>query len=249
MSTREIVQTARPIANLTELFWDGSVSDDPEVAQHLFVTDLLKVGQLVANADGVLSERERFAMICVTSMTSFGAYAELLRWDSMKGVERETYEENFNNLRDSAREDGLENLQFLSAVQEVDRARRDALLAKLADAIYSFADLVAKADGTVTAEEHAQLNRLRARLDGQPQASQSQPSEIPAVDSAAAVAEQLPGSRSGPQEIPASRLQDPPLKVDSRSLAIGTLVTLLNQLSEADLHKLVDHARRLAGTD
>jgi tellurite resistance protein len=246
MSTREIVQTARPIVKLGELI--RMASSDTEMAQHLFMTDLLKVGLLVANADGVISERERFAMISVTSLIQYAAYAELLRWDSMEEFEREMYEETCTNLCDIARDDGVENLQYLVALQDVAQAKRGPLMSKLADAIYGFAHLVAKADGTVTSEEQTQLDRLRARLDGHSPTSRSQPDETSAVELAGVVTEQ-PIGRSDGRQRPAAQSLGSSLDPDSRRLAIGTLVTLLAQLSEANLHELISHARRLAGTD
>jgi hypothetical protein len=91
-----------------------------------------------------------------------------------------------------------------------------------------------------------------AAIVGQPLASLSQPSGIPAFESAAAVTEQLSSSRVGAEGLSAdgmSGLRDPAPKVDSRILAIGTLVTLLHQLSEADLPMLIDHARQMAGKE
>ncbi len=70
MSTREIVQRVRSIARLTGQLWEAS--SDPEMTEHLLVTDLLKVGMLVADADGAFNERERFTMICLISLVPYG---------------------------------------------------------------------------------------------------------------------------------------------------------------------------------
>lgn len=162
----KVLYEAMPMLKTTKI-------DDPSPFLNCLYTDLSKISLICSNADGTFDWRESRA----TTLIIYGicimmkgdsvdtAVSSIQCWDNMPALDKQTIEEAVKKLlKETTSSDRAEILSLPSIIRRVDKEYGSNMFDLAAHAMYRFAEIIVKADGTVSWSEKDALLKVRKMI-------------------------------------------------------------------------------------
>ncbi|WP_199296180.1 AAA family ATPase [Trichocoleus sp. FACHB-591] len=150
MNTNELSQEVNVVYNAFSPLLELTGND----FENLLVVDLAKIGIICGFSDGEFDHKELYVYSLMLGLVrkSQDILSELYWWDSSKEV-RDVYEKTVLDLFERVAENNAYEFYIPSVIRSIDKNNGTNFFDPFVNAMYRFAQVIVKADGTVSAKE------------------------------------------------------------------------------------------------